>query len=685
MTGIPANVVDYIVGLSRERKFAEAVAYWRSLRDPMQFGERAARLVAASMAQTGALDDARALLTGVTTKFTSCEAATHALLGRITFDLGDFEHSKRSWALAHARDPENSAWWRWYAESCIKANDVNPALEAAAPFRIRFNTEADLAIVYANLLVAAHRCDEALIEFRRILARWPRHPFAGPAFSEFVVTEFPDVALDLLESTAWRANAPALSPGEVRAAARLPAIYTTSASARMWRARFVAEMRRLEALALASPLAGNERAVCLSSSAFFVPYADQDVTEAQFAWGDFLEALAGPLRSEFRPLVNSSAIRCVGVVSNRISDSSAGRVFNPWLYQLRDAGFNVRVYAIGPTDHVSDQIARDFDVYRIPEERIEAWRPLAERIFRDKNDVLVFPEPQGSHLLLLLAAIRLAPIQCAGFGNPVTTGLHTMDYFLSPDDAEVNWPEKQYREQVVRIRDAWALSVTPPPPEPDMGRATFGLTESDHVYIASQQLQKWTPDFVDTVVELVQRDSNAHLIFFAVGWGVSVRAFELMLSRKFDAAGLSYGNRVHPFPLLSRDRYLALHAVADVGLDTFGFSGGSSIVDSLSVELPIVTLEGVFLRGRQSASLLRQHGAGGNIVRTREAYIQRAIELASLRRTTKASAHGSTAEGSGADVSPHAPLEDVVRSMKSFATVDQFLKSLGQTDQDLAY
>lgn len=49
-------------------------------------------------------------------------------------------------------------------------------------------------------------------------------------------------------------------------------------------------------------------------------------------------------------------------------------------------------------------------------------------------------------------------------------------------------------------------------------------------------------------------------------------------------------------------------SVCDVMLDTLHWSGGNTSLDALAAGLPIVTSPGRFLRGRQSAAMLRTIG-----------------------------------------------------------------------------
>jgi protein O-GlcNAc transferase len=56
--------------------------------------------------------------------------------------------------------------------------------------------------------------------------------------------------------------------------------------------------------------------------------------------------------------------------------------------------------------------------------------------------------------------------------------------------------------------------------------------------------------------------------------------------------------------------------------------------------MPVVTLEGNFLRQRLAAGLLRQIGVTEGIVRSREAYVETAVHFAQRCRRPKARARG---------------------------------------------
>ncbi len=622
-TALTASLVE----LLKAKRFEAVVTTWSAADDVAREFEAAKRVAAAALAQSGHLPRAYELLAELAAR-SVVELPTLVLAGRVAFDLREFRRSVDHFERAVSLDRDNTAVWAWLADAAFAAKEPERALRGAEVHALRFLADVDLAMRFASLLATAGRIDEALIAFERILSRWPRHPVAGPAFAEFVMREFPLSASAMLARTAWRPAGDAISPELVRALLWLPAFYESEFAATEWRARLQRNVKSLAESARHSNLVGDSRARCLATTPFFAAYHDADVTPLQFAWGDFVEALVAPLRSEY-PLsaaTHATNIKTVGIVSNRLTDSSAGRFFNSWIDSLHAANFTVRLYAIGASDHVTADLERRFPLRRFPVDDVTDWRSLANCLHRDANDAIIFPEPQGSQLMQLIAGIRFAPVQCAAFGNPLTTGLQTIDYFFVPDDAEVVDPDPFYRERVVRISGLGTKHEISPVAN-SYARAAFGIPPDRKVIIVSQQLQKWMPTFVEALVEILSRDPSVVLLYFSVASGISVRAFDCYLRDRFTASGLVFADRAIALAMLSRENYLAAHQCADLALDTFGFSGGASTLDAVSVGIPVVSLEGRFLRGRQSAAILRAAGQAENIAQDTRAFVERALSL----------------------------------------------------------
>jgi len=79
---------------------------------------------------------------------------------------------------------------------------------------------------------------------------------------------------------------------------------------------------------------------------------------------------------------------------------------------------------------------------------------------------------------------------------------------------------------------------------------------------------------------------------------------------------------------LALPEYLARYRSADLFLDTFPYTAGTTASDALWAGLPVLTLTGESFVSRTAASLLKAIGAPELIAPTQEEYERLAIELA---------------------------------------------------------
>jgi protein O-GlcNAc transferase len=619
-------------------RFSDAAAFWNTRGRPLHGNATACQQIAVAFAELGRLEQAIAVLTPWL-QHSGGDPASYALAGRLSLDLGRTGAALSYLGHAVRAQPTHVRWWRLLAEAALADGNPSAALAHITPHRLRFNTDVDLAFLLIRLLMAASRVDEALLEFERALARWPHHPEIGSRFARFVTFEFPTTAAEILDRAQWEPDNDELTSSRVSAALAMPAFHATDEANALWHQRIIRALRELTIIANNSPLRGDDRARCLSANMFFAPYTELDVTELMFAWGDFVESIAAPLRSELPQYDAISSgvnrpVKTIGFVTNRGPRSSAGRLFHAWIEVAARAGFVVHVFALGEGDDKDDvAFSALAKLQRFPEEHPKHWRAVAEHIVSACCDLLVYPEPQGSSLQMLLAGIKLAPFQAAGFGNPVTTGLRTMDYFLTPEEAESPDGEQCYRERLIRLSATWSAAQAAPSGN-NWTRADFGGGADEHWYVVTQPMMKWSPRFRSAIIDVLRRDPQGRLVFVQWASAFSPRAFELMLRYEFSRAGLNYAERVLVVGFLSASDYSSLLSVADVALDSFGFSGGVSTADALALGQTVVTLPGQYLRGRQSAALVERLGAPMDIVERYDDFVSRCIHRASTSATT---------------------------------------------------
>src|SRR5262249_27561306 len=121
-------------------------------------------------------------------------------------------------------------------------------------------------------------------------------------------------------------------------------------------------------------------------------------------------------------------------------------------------------------------------------------------------DVLFYTDIGMDPLTYTLAFSRLAPVQCVTWGHPETTGLDTIDYFVSSKALAPAGSEEQYTETLVRLRTLPFFYYRPELPRPLRGREFFGLDAAAHLYACPQSIYKFHPEFDSLMAEILRRD-----------------------------------------------------------------------------------------------------------------------------------------------------------------------------------
>src|SRR5208283_67127 len=83
-------------------------------------------------------------------------------------------------------------------------------------------------------------------------------------------------------------------------------------------------------------------------------------------------------------------------------------------------------------------------------------------------------------------------------------------------------------------------------------------------------------------------------------------------------------------PRMAKAEYFRLVGLADVILDTPHYGGGANtLYDAFACGTPVVTLPGAVHRSRYAAAAYARMGIAEPIAPTAEAYVDRAVEIAS--------------------------------------------------------
>jgi predicted O-linked N-acetylglucosamine transferase (SPINDLY family) len=262
---------------------------------------------------------------------------------------------------------------------------------------------------------------------------------------------------------------------------------------------------------------------------------------------------------------------------------------------------------------------------------------VAERIHQDKLDILVFLDTVIESKLHTLSFFRFAPIQCATWGHPVTTGSPQIDYFLGSDAMEPTNAQDHYSEKLIRLPNLGVylhpIDVSMLAPKLIMSKKDFNLEETDIVYISCQMLSKYLPQHDYLYPEIIRQVPNAKILFFnAYESDAITDIFRERLAKEFQSHQLNFDNYCLFSPRLAYEKYINILLLADVFLDTLGWSGGITTFDVIACGLPMVTMPGELMRGRQTYGMLKTMEIEEMIIYSEIDYIQLAVKLGNDRQ-----------------------------------------------------
>ncbi len=438
----------------------------------------------------------------------------------------------------------------------------------------------------------------------------------------------------IAEARAHFAQALALKPDFLEAdlaqcIAELPAIYASTAEIDERRAAYAGRLAAFSAKLERADIPASFVDAIGAHQPFYLPYQGRDDRALQSKFG---AAVCKVMASRYQPLDMPAAptadepIR-LGIVSGFFRQHSNWKIpIKGWLKMLDRSRFRVFGYHTGvEQDDETVEAAALCERFVAGPRPLDAWRSA---IAEDAPHVLLFPEIGMDKASAQLAAMRLAPVQCTSWGHPVTSGFPTIDYFLSSDLMEPPAADALYSERLVRLPN---LSIHYEPVEQapvQIDRAELGLRDEAIVYWCAQSLPKYLPQFDDVFARIAAELPNSQFAFIAFGGGRGItELFKVRLERTFTAIGLKAADHCVFLPRLAPDRFVAAIGQCDAVLDSIGWSGCNSILESLAHDLPVVAFEGEWMRGRHAAAILRMMQVEGTTARTTEEYVSMAIRL----------------------------------------------------------
>ncbi len=586
-------------------------------------------------------------------------ADAHNNLGTALKDQGQLDEAVASYRRAAALKPDFALAY-YNLGNALK--DLGQLDDAVASYRRAIEIKPDFADAHNNLGTALKelgRSDAALASYRRVLELRPgfaeAHNNVGVALKDLgqldqAVTSYrkaielkPDYAeahnnLGTVLQTLGQTDAALksfhqaqeLQPQELQYAIYahllLPIIPESSASIADWRNRYQRGITELMNI----PGTLDEPGDKLGGTSFYLAYHnanDRPIMEALCqlfrARVPQLTVHAPHVQGWRAPNETGRRIR-VGFLSEFLFDHTIGKHYQGLIRHLDRNRFEV-VVIHGPQsrrdafrqnlDLLADKVLTLSSKLRIQQQAVAA----------EQLDVLFYPDIGMASSTYCLAYARLAPVQATSWGHPDTTGLNTMDYFVSAVTNEAEEADRYYTERLVRLNRLPCFYYrTRASCNPQLSKAELGLPETGTLYGCPQNLFKLHPDFDAVLAAIAEGDPTGHLILPEGKYSAWTGLLKARWAKTFPVLL----DRTVFIPRMSWDGFMAVVARMDVLLDPLHFGSGNTLYDAMVYGTPVVTWPGRFARGRNVAAAYRQMGvADAPIAQRLEDYAPLALAL----------------------------------------------------------
>ena len=309
----------------------------------------------------------------------------------------------------------------------------------------------------------------------------------------------------------------------------------------------------------------------------------------------------------------------IGIVSAHIFYHSVWNSFLKGIIKELDTEkFEIHIFSLGKIIDSETELAKKKVKYFYSEEGgIFQW---ANKIINSKIDIAFYPEIGMNQQTIQLASMRLAPTQVCSWGHPETSGLPTMDYYISSDLLETKNSNKFYTEKLIKLSGLGYYYEPPTLESSEINFLEMGINQNLPLLLCLGAPNKFSPFYDWVFIEIIRRLDDCQLVFMNDFHGAS-EILKKRLKISIEEAGFIFEKHIIFVPQQSRKGFSTLMKNADILLDTIGFSGMNTAMQAIGCGLPIITREGQFQRTKHVSAILKTIEAEELIAQTEEEYI----------------------------------------------------------------
>ncbi|MBY0510661.1 MAG: hypothetical protein K2P94_10990 [Rhodospirillaceae bacterium] len=339
-----------------------------------------------------------------------------------------------------------------------------------------------------------------------------------------------------------------------------------------------------------------------------------------------------PLTHSFATAVSGSKPRLGVLFKHLVQDPETNSVL-PFFAEARAKGIEVLLFV------ASDRVDQAFlkfiqpmcdNIYRLSDDLSQAVLQLRGAdidILLFGNDITAKPG-----FFAHLSFYRLARLGATCVSSLVTTASPAIDvYFGCPYYVESGFARHFFERFVAAPNPSFAFSYPSRQPEAEtlITRANMGVSPDTPLFVSGANQSKLHKGMLGVWAEILRRCPDARLLLypFPPHFGGTRQDVTNRVLSQFIAMGIDQGRILVAQSIPSRDAVIGMLRHCDVGLDSFPYTGVTTVVDAIEAGLPTVSLKGGALRSSQGAAVLHTADFDELVAHSIDDYVDLAVNL----------------------------------------------------------
>jgi predicted O-linked N-acetylglucosamine transferase (SPINDLY family) len=322
-----------------------------------------------------------------------------------------------------------------------------------------------------------------------------------------------------------------------------------------------------------------------------------------------------------------SGVLRIGYIASTLRQHSVGWL-SRWLFAHHDQQqFDIFIY------HVNQKDDDPFNHHFFRDRSHTAYyfdtnvSSIAQQIKKDGVDILVDLDSLSFATTYEVMCHKPAPLQITWLGWDAS-GCPAIDYYIAdpyvlPADAEDYYSAKIWRLPHTYLAVDGFESIVP-----TRKRADYDLPADAIVYLCNQKSYKHHPDILRLQMKIIKAVPNSYLL-------VKLCLRQTFLVESYEALAKDIGIDMERLRFVEFDPLevgsRANLTLADVVLDTFPYNGATTTLETLWMNIPIVTKVGQAFVARNSYTFMLNAGITEGIAWTDEEYVDWGIRLGTDR------------------------------------------------------